>query len=39
MPMEIKVLKKMSKGAATPSDKSEITLRGATLLITNLTNL
>lgn len=30
---------KMPKGAATPSDTCEITLRKATLLITNSTNL
>lgn len=30
---------KMSKDAATPSDTCEITLRKATLLITNSTNL
>jgi hypothetical protein len=29
----------MPKGAATPSDMSEITLRKATLLITNFPNL
>jgi hypothetical protein len=30
---------KMSKAAATPSDTCEITLRKATLLITNFPNL
>ncbi len=31
--------KKMSKDAATPSDKSKTTLRETTLLITNFPNL
>lgn len=39
MPMKNSLKGKMPKGAATPSDTCEITLRKATLLITNISNL